>query len=321
VSTASRPRRLHSGFAADVLAGLSKHTQKELPSKYLYDALGSLLFEAITELPEYGLTRADERLIRLSAGALAERVGPGAIMAELGSGSGRKTRGILEALDRRRTVRYFPIELSRAALEACRRDLREIPSVEVTGIESDYLHGLQQVTAARNGQRMGVLFLGSTIGNFIPPDGGDFLRQVRAQLAPRDVLLLSTDLEQREHRLMRAYDDPLGVTAAFNRNLLVRMNRELDAGFRLDGFHHRVRFHCATRSVEMHLESACEQTVTIGRVDLKVSFRERETIHTESSHKFTLEEIDALARDAGFRVDGQWIDGEWPFAQTLLVAE
>src|SRR5215471_10085757 len=221
-----------SEFAADVRAGLTKEGQKELPSKYLYDAVGSKLFEVISELPEYGLTRADERLLRAHAQEIVQRIPGDVILCELGSGSGRKTRWILEALSRRRHTVYFPIEISPSALAVCRRELADIESVGIVGLEREYLDGLLEVAARRrDGQRILVLFLGSTIGNFSHPADREFLREIRRILAAGDALLLGTDLEKPIPQILASYDDPLGVTAAFNLNLLARINRELDGEF------------------------------------------------------------------------------------------
>jgi L-histidine N-alpha-methyltransferase len=192
-------------FAADIRAGLTKAGQKELPSKYLYDTLGSKLFEVIVELAEYGLTRADERLLRGYAPEIVRRVPGDVILCELGSGSGRKTRWILEALSRRRHTSYFPIEISPAALAECRRELADIPSVAIVGLEREYLDGLLEVAARRRGgQHILVLFLGSTIGNFSHPADVKFLRDVRAILEPGDALLLGTDLEKPVPQLIDA---------------------------------------------------------------------------------------------------------------------
>jgi L-histidine N-alpha-methyltransferase len=309
-------------FAADIRAGLTKAGQKELPSKYLYDTLGSKLFEVIVELAEYGLTRADERLLRGYAPEIVRRVPGDVILCELGSGSGRKTRWILEALSRRRHTSYFPIEISPAALAECRRELADIPSVAIVGLEREYLDGLLEVAARRRGgQHILVLFLGSTIGNFSHPADVKFLRDVRAILEPGDALLLGTDLEKPVPQLIDAYDDPLGVTAAFNLNLLARINRELEGDFDLSQFEHLAKFNSETRSVEMHLRSMRRQTVNIRRADLTVVFEEGETIWTENSHKYALEEVARMAKTAGFGCAGQWVDREWPFAETLLTAE
>ena len=312
---------LREQFAADVRAGLSRDGQKELPSKYLYDALGSALFDAITLLPEYGLTRADERLLQRHARDIAANIPNKSIVSELGSGSGRKTRWILNALREHGPLSYYPIEISSAALATCEAELRDLDSVSIVGVESEYLSGLAEVAKRREKDaHLFVLFLGSTIGNFDAGADARFLREVRAILQPRDSLLLGTDLIKAQHQLIDAYDDPRGVTAAFNLNLLGRINRELKADFDLRAFEHVARFNATTNSVEMHLRSKREQTVRIGACDLDVAFAEGETIWTESSHKYTAESIVELARDSGFAIQGQWIDSKWPFANTLLVA-
>lgn len=309
-------------FAADVRAGLTKAVQKELPSKYLYDAIGSKLFEVIAELPEYGLTRADERLLRKYAHEIVQRIPGDVILCELGSGSGKKTRWILEALSRRGHISYFPIEISPAALAVCRRELADISSVGIVGLEREYLDGLLEVSARRQaGQRILVLFLGSTIGNFSAPADGDFLRDIRSILQPGDALLLGTDLEKPVPQLIDAYDDPVGVTAAFNLNLLARINRELEATFVLAQFEHVARFNSGTRSVEMHLRSMRRQTVAIRRTNLTVAFEEGETIWTENSHKYSLGEVSRITEAAGWSCAARWIDQEWPFAESLLLAE
>ncbi len=307
-------------FAADVRNGLTTPGQKELPSKYLYDAIGSKLFEVITELPEYGLTRADERLIRAHAREIVDRIPGDVVLCELGSGSGTKTRWILEALSRRRHTYYFPIEISPAALAVCRRELADIESVGIVGLEREYLDGLLEVAARRrDGQRILVLFLGSTIGNFSHPADVAFLRNVRTILNAGDALLLGTDLEKPIPQLIQAYDDSLGITAAFNLNLLARINRELDADFNLNQFRHVALFNPETASIEMHLRSLRRQTVAIPAADLRVAFEDGETIWTENSHKYSHPEVARLADSTGFHLEAQWIDQEWPFAESLFV--
>ena len=311
-----------TGFAADVRDGLTKTEQKELPSKYLYDPLGSKLFEAICELQEYGLTRADDRLLQRHAHEIASHIPGDVLVCELGSGSGRKTRWILEAMARRRYIRYFPIEISPAALAVCQRELSDIESVGIVGLEREYLDGLLDVAARRTeGQRLLVLFLGSTIGNFSAPADSNFLRDIRRMLRAGDVLLLGTDLEKPVAQLVDAYDDPLGVTAAFNLNLLARINRELGANFDLRQFEHQARFNPVTSSVEMHLHSLCKQTVTISMARLTVGFEAGETIWTENSHKYSLAEVRHKSNTAGFDLQAQWIDDDWHFAENLLVAD
>jgi L-histidine N-alpha-methyltransferase len=309
-------------FAADVRTGLTKPGQKELLSKYLYDDVGSALFEVISHLPEYGLTRADERLLRRHGHDIVERLATPVSVAELGSGSGRKTRHILEALCRRQRTAYYPIEISPSALAMCERELSDIESISILGFEREYLDGLLEVAAHRKtGQHFLVLFLGSTIGNFDRPAGLGFLAEVRRILQPGDSLLLGTDLEKSSIQLLRAYDDELGVTAAFNLNLLARINRELDADFDLSQFEHMARINCEARSVEMHLRSRCHQTVHIPTAELTLELLEGETIWTESSHKYSPGEVFSMARTAGFRCEAQWIDEQWPFAENLLIAE
>lgn len=309
-------------FAADVRAGLTRPGQKELPSKYLYDDVGSALFEVICHLPEYGLTRADERLLRRHASDIVDHVRGPVAVAELGSGSGRKTRWLLEAFARRQRISYYPIEISQSALVMCEKELRDIDSISILGFEREYLDGLLEVAAYRKqGQRLLVLFLGSTIGNFDRSAGLEFLSEVRCLLQPGDCLLLGTDLEKSSAQLLAAYDDELGVTAAFNLNLLARINRELGANFDLTQFEHIAKINPEARSVEMHLRSKRRQKVRIPFAETMVDFQEDETIWTESSHKYTAEEVFDTARRCGFRCEMQWIDQEWPFAENLLIAE
>jgi dimethylhistidine N-methyltransferase len=308
-------------FASDVREGLCREGQKELPSKYLYDPLGSTLFEAISLLPEYGLTRADERLLRRHAREIVRHVPGPALVSELGSGNGRKTRWILSALCERGPVSYYPIEISPAALASCESELGDIENVSIVGVEREYLDGLREVAALRaDGVHLLVLFLGSTIGNFDSGADARFLSEVRSVLAPDDSLLLGADLLKPLARMLEAYDDPLGVTAAFNLNLLGRINRELDGDFDLRQFEHVARFNKAARSIEMHLRSKRRQVVNVRRGGFAVTFRAGETIWTESSHKYTRGEIAAVAVACGFRTEAQWVDDEWPFAENLLMA-
>ena len=309
-------------FAADVRAGLTRTGQKELPSKYLYDNVGSALFEVISYLPEYGLTRADERLLRRHAEEIVDRVAGPVAVAELGSGSGKKTRWLLEAFCRRQRTSYYPVEISHSALVMCERELRDIDAISIVGFEREYLDGLLEVAAYRkSGQHLFVLFLGSTIGNFDRPAGMKFLAEVRRILEPGDSLLLGTDLEKPSSQLLPAYDDELGVTAAFNLNLLARTNRELGADFDLREFAHVAKINHEARSVEMHLQSKRRQAVSIPAAEVTVEFLEGETIWTESSHKYSADEIPETARAAGFRCETQWVDEQWPFAENLLIAE
>ncbi|MBZ5643298.1 MAG: L-histidine N(alpha)-methyltransferase [Acidobacteriia bacterium] len=310
-----------SELAAEARAGLVRAGQKELPSKYLYDEIGSALFEVISVLPEYGLTRADERLMRRHAGDIVACLAGPVRVAELGSGSGRKTRWLLEAFSLRRPTTYCPIEISPTALARCESDLGQIERVSIVGFEQPYLDGLRAAASGRDAQdRMLVLFLGSTIGNFDRDAAERFLTEVRSILVPGDALLLGTDLEKPLPQLLKAYDDSLGVTAAFNLNILARMNRELGADFDLAAFRHEARYNSVFRRVEMHLSSTRNQTVAIPGAGCAVSFVEGETIWTESSHKYRAEDISGMAVRNGFRRSAQWLDSEWPFAESLLIA-
>jgi dimethylhistidine N-methyltransferase len=307
-------------FAREVRDGLTKAGQKELPSKYLYDEVGSALYEAICLLPEYGLNRAGGRLMQRSADDLVHTLRSPVIVAELGSGNGVNTRWLLEALARREQVQYFPIDISPLALSRCSQELGRIESVSLVGLERAYLDGLEEVaTRRREGECLLVLFLGSTIGNFDRPAGEVFLSRVRRILERGDYLLLATDLEKSIPQLLRAYDDPAGVTAAFNLNLLARINRELSADFDIGKFKHSVLWNGQERRIEMHLMSQAAQRARIRVVGCEIGFRKGETIWTESSHKYNPMEVMALAQRTGFSCEQQWIDNEWPFAHNLLV--
>ena len=311
-----------SEFAEDVRVGLTKPGQREILSKYLYDEVGSALFEAICLLPEYGLTRADTRLLQAHAREMVSRMPRPQHVAELGSGSGKKTRWILEALARYQHTFYYPIEISPAALAACEKELGQMELVHIVGFEKPYLEGLRAVVNRREpGEHVCVLFLGSTIGNFDRPAADEFLRQVRSILGPGDSLLLGTDFEKSVEAQMLAYDDPAGVTAAFNLNVLARLNRELGADFDLKQFAHEALWNVSERRIEMHLRSLGRQRVDIPGSGLRIRLEEGETIWTESSHKYSPSEPIEMAARTGFRCEAQWVDQEWPFAQNLWVVE
>ena len=303
-------------FAYDVREGLGTAGQKQLPPSYLYDELGSALFEAITLVPEYGLTRADARLLKHHATEIANIITPGSLVAELGSGTGTKTRYILAALSRTQMVDYYPIDVSSAALRSCAAELDSV--ARVTPVNASYLEGLRRANRARlPGQNLLLLFLGSTIGNFARPAADAFLADVRSLLMEGDALLLGADLVKPVSRMLSAYDDAIGVTAAFNKNLLARMNRELCANFDLRHFQHEVRWNDEERRIEMHLRSINDQTVEIPGADLTITLEDGETIWTESSHKFHLGELPSMAGQTGFKQQACWVDREWPLAECL----
>jgi L-histidine N-alpha-methyltransferase len=307
-------------FAEDVRSGLTA-TPKRLLPKYFYDELGSALFEAITALPEYYLTRAETEILRDRSPEIVEAAGGPIELVELGSGSAIKTRYVIDAtLARQPTLRFCPIDISIAALDASARALtREYPSIVVDGINADYLTGLTRLS--RNGARRRLaLFLGSNIGNFEPDEARATLRALRAVLEPGDSFLLGADLKKDAAVLERAYDDATGVTAAFNRNLLGRINRELGGRFDLDAFRHRAFYSEERSRVEIQLVSKQRQDVSIDALDLIAHFEEGEPIHTESAYKFDHASIDQLARATGFDVAGSWTDGQRRFADFLLTA-
>jgi L-histidine N-alpha-methyltransferase len=310
-----------SEFAADVSAGLSK-SQKELPAKYLYDEVGSALFEVITVLPEYGLTRAEERILGQHSSEIARWLPSNVAVAELGSGSGRKTKPVLQAIaSLRDSVSYCAIDVSKAALDSCCSQLNGLSGVEVGGLQCPYLDGLAEICGRRLGdESLLVLFLGSSIGNFERDQATRFLSAVRKRLRPGDALLLGADLVKSPTQLLAAYDDPTGVTAAFNLNLLGRINRELNANFDLRNFRHEARWCGDNRRVEMHLCSMIRQVVDIPGAGCRVEFDEDETIWTESSHKFGTGELTHLAGQTGFISVARWIDTEWPFVENLWIA-
>ena len=308
-------------FAEDVRRDLAL-TPKQIQSKYLYDALGSCLFEAISRLPWYRITRAEGRLLsRWAAQVVAPLTDP-LTLVELGCGSGEKIAMLAEALrSRRRPVSVHLIDISPAALEQSERTLGRFEHISVVGHRATYEDGLRRAAAGRGRGTMFVLFLGSNIGNFDPPASHEFLSEIRRALRPRDALLLGADLVKPERELLPAYDDPLGVTAAFNKNLLVRVNRELDGDFILQGFDHRAIWNLTESRVEMHLVSRHAQRVTIPRAGCEVRFEAGEFIWTESSYKYTPDQVLAMGAAAGFRFLEQWIESDARFALTLFLAD
>lgn len=300
---------------ADALEGLSR-IQKTLPSKYFYDALGSELFVRITELPEYYPTRTELAILTQAAPRLATLAKDVATVVEYGSGDGRKSQALLQALPNCKV--YVPVEISGDALQGQAARLRAaLPSLSIVPFEADFTHPFQLPPGLPPGPRMG-FFPGSTIGNLVPADAVDLLRGAQKTLGDDALFVLGVDLKKPLERLLPAYDDASGVTAAFNLNLLVRLNRELGANFALDRFAHRVRYSAARGRIEMHLESLCAQDVTLG--GRRFTFRQGETIHTENSHKFTLEEASLLARAGGWEPVETFRDGENLFAVLLLAA-
>lgn len=303
-------------FAADVRYYLSL-APRQLPSRYFYDDLGSALFDTICRLPWYTITRAETRLLAAHGADILSSVRS---IVELGPGSGDKLRTMLEAAaGRRESIDAHLVDVSPAALASAAQTIGMLPHVRVVTHQATYDAGLREAASAVSGRTL-VAFLGSNIGNFDAPGAAAFLQNVRACLAEGDALLLGVDLVKPEKRLLSAYDDPLGVTAAFNKNLLLRINRELDADIDLDGFSHRAVWNEAQSRVEMHLVARSEQSIHVPRAQLDVRLHAGETIWTESSYKFVPAKVESLLRSCGFRSTAQWIDREDGFALTMAEA-
>jgi dimethylhistidine N-methyltransferase len=312
-----------AAFASDVRAGLGA-TPKVLPSRWFYDALGSQLFEAICQLPWYPITRAETRLLDRFAAEMVASLGTVAELIELGSGSGDKLARLARRMARRGALDIHLVDVSEKALELGRTALGGIPGVRVVGHRTSYeaalaaFAGTRTTHRGRGGVRL-LCFLGSNIGNFDPPAANALLEAIREALGPGDGLLLGADLVRDASALLLAYDDPLGVTAAFNKNVLHRINAELGGDFDLDAFAHRAVWDAEASRVEMHLVSRRVQSAHVEAAGITARFAEGETIWTESSYKHTPEGLVAMGKRAGLVRRQQWVDGG--FATTLFTAE
>jgi L-histidine Nalpha-methyltransferase len=297
-----------------------QQTPRQLPSRFLYDALGSALFDAICHLPWYGITRAECRLLDQHAGAIGRVVGTGGRIVELGCGNGEKLARLLTQAGVPGAHAHL-VDLSAPALAHAVRALDAIgwPASRVTTCHATYEEGLLSLPADAARTTL-VAFFGSSIGNFDPPGAAALLRLTRAALRPGDALLLGADLVKPENDLRLAYDDPLGLTAAFNKNLLQRLNTELDADFVLDRFAHRSVWNRAASRVEMHLVSLEAQDVVVRGAGLRFTLEEGETVWTESSYKYEPDDLRRLAEPAAFAERHQWIDESARFALTLFEA-
>jgi L-histidine N-alpha-methyltransferase len=318
VASGASPASLERKAFADDVAYYLRLDPKQLPSRYFYDPLGSALFEAICHLPWYPITRAEQRLLAAQAPEILRRVSSLSTIIELGPGSGEKVSLLVRAARSTASLTVHLVDVSSAALDLATRTLNAY-DVKVERHQASYEAGLEALSR-HHGRRTLVLFLGSNVGNFDPPGAAEFLRTIRRTLRPGDALLIGADLLKPERDLLLAYADPLGVTAAFNRNLLVRVNRELDADFDIDAFEHRATWNAAESRVEMHLVSTRNQRVRIAASRLDVTLQAGETIWTESSYKYRAPEILAMLTRAGFRELDQWIDAPDAFALTLVEA-
>ena len=293
-------------IAADVLDGLTR-SPKALPPKLFYDAEGSALFDEITRLPEYYLTRTELGILEQNADEICRRAGNSLSVVELGAGNARKTRTLIRALARRQLrVLYVPVDISRPALAEAQGELEaEFHSIKVHPVVRDFsdLTFLQSVPAPRL-----VLYIGSSIGNLDEPEAISLLRGLRSAMSRRDHLLLGTDLVKSRDVLLPAYDDAAGVTARFNKNMLARINRELAGHFDLEAFRHVACWNQRASRMEMYLESLCEQTVIIDALQLRVSFVAGEWLHTENSYKYTTASVRSMLDEAGFELKQTWTD-------------
>jgi len=304
-------------MAADVGRGLSG-SPKELPCRYLYDDVGGALFDAITALPEYYLTRAETEILSAHATEVIERTRP-EFLVELGAGSCSKTRILLDAARRSGRLRGFvPFDISRSSLDRVAQELVDAyPGLAIHAIVGDFVSQLEIVP--RLGRQL-VMFLGSTIGNLADDECGLFLRRIRSMLEPDDAFLVGVDLVKDESILVAAYNDAQGVTARFNLNLLARLNRELQADFDLDAFSHVARYNPQKSQMEIYVQSQKSQVVSIPGAGLCVMFRRGELVRTEISRKFTRRQVEALLGAARMRLTGWYTDTENRFAVGLAVA-
>jgi len=311
-SVLTLPEAVSTPVGAEVYRGLTS-MPKQLSPWLFYDETGSRLFEEITRLPEYYLTRTERGIFARYADEMLESAGHRRVtIIELGAGTASKTGLLLRAaVGRQGAVDYVPIDVSETALTAAQEHIEAgIPGVSVAPRVADYTKGIDEIPTA--GQRRMVLYIGSSIGNFEPPDAVKVLREVRRRLAPGDLLLLGVDHVKDRRILWRAYNDAAGVTEAFNKNMLVRVNRELGAGFNPRLFQHRAIWNAVHSRMEIYLKSLIGQRVSIPALDLEAEFAEGESIHTENSYKFTAESIAAIVERAGFSITQSWTDErEW----------
>lgn len=294
-------------YAEEVARGLSAWP-KTLPCKLFYDERGSELFEEITRLPEYYLTRTELEILQQYSREIALAAGSPLSVVELGAGTATKTSTLLQAVARRQIrVKYFAVDISPSALNAAENRVKqELPGALVQPVIADFAHGFHFLTKVP-GRKL-VLYLGSSIGNFDYSDAVAFLRSVRDQLAPGDALLLGTDMVKTPDILVPAYDDAKGITAEFDKNILRRINRELDANFDLNSFRHIAEWNPRCSRMEIYLESSRKQTVQVTLMGIEVRFAAGERIHTENSYKYTLDMVQELLCVSGFRLEKTWSD-------------
>lgn len=309
-----------TGFAEDVRTGLSAYPKRFLP-KYFYDELGSQLFEAICLLPEYYLTRAENEILARYADQIVSAIDGQKTLVEMGSGSASKTRLVIEALLRRQPeLCFMPVDISFTALESSSRILlQSYPRLKIEAYAADYFAGLAELGKKPRARTL-ALFLGSNISNFDQDEALRFLRAMRTVLRSGDGLLLGADLKKNPAVLEAAYNDALGVTSAFNLNVMARINRELGGTFDLRAFRHRAFYSEAMGRIEIYIESLMKQRVRIAKLDLEVDFDAGELIHTENSYKYDMAGIRELAAATDFKLSRTWLDSQERFSSNLLLA-
>jgi dimethylhistidine N-methyltransferase len=297
----------NAATASAVREGLGA-SPKWLPAKLFYDEVGSALFEQITELPEYYLTRTERSIFESFAAEILQAAGPALTLIELGAGTAAKTCILIEELlSRQPRALFYPIDVSPSALQEATTQLgRQFPHLRVNPIIADYAGGVEALNRI-SGRKL-VLYIGSSIGNFEPDESVRLLRRIRRTLRAGDALLLGADFAKSPKILIPAYDDSQGVTAAFNKNILTRINRELEANFDLDAFRHVALWNRRCSRMEMHLESTLAQEVFVPVLDMDIIFAKGEHIHTENSYKYTAEMIESILRESGFNLEQSWHD-------------
>ncbi len=308
-----------SEIVGDVFEGLTR-TPKSLPPRLFYDAAGSALFEEITRLPEYYLTRTESALLQQYSCEIAERVGANVSVIELGAGTAAKTGTILKALSQRQLrVNYYPVDISSSALQVAVESLNgSYPQVRVHPVATNYIADSGFLESVF-GRKL-VLYLGSSVGNFEPVEAEGLLTRMRSHMEVGDSLLLGTDLVKDTSILLPAYDDAQGITARFNKNILARINRELGGNFDLDLFRHVALWNPERSRIEMHLESTLDQTMKIKLLGLEVYFRKGERIHTENSYKYTVAGVRDFLLRTGFAIESTWTDERNWFGTHLACA-
>ena len=307
-----------NNFSEDVKAGLTSES-KYLPFVYFYDHIGSQLFEKICELPEYYLTRTETDILETNAEDIASRFSEETVLVELGSGSSTKTRILIETfLERQRLAYYTPIDVSHQMLEESSCSLlKEYPDLEINAIAARYNEGIDHLDIRKDRQNL-ITWLGSSIGNFERSEVTTLLQHIQETMHPDDRFLVGIDLQKDKTIIENAYNDAQGITAEFNLNLLTHVNRELGGDFDLENFDHKAIYNEEIGRIEMYLVSNIDQKVFISELDLEVPFTVNETIHTEHSFKYSLDDINGLAEEAGLYVEQQWFDTEQFFSLNLF---